>query len=263
MRIWWQSMSSPGHVAGYWPTLRGQLQSAADPETHFEVHGTRVGIIDQHRFFELLDMTSVLANAVTAQKQGFDAIAIGNILDPGLRAVRAMIDIPVLGLGETSMLVACLMGGKFSLILVNEFFGPRILENVRLYGLESRLAGLDQIPFDPHRIDQAFFDPAEKERCLADFVGAARRTIAAGAEVVIPAGGRLISFLDWAGLHSVDGVPILNGIAALVKMTETAVRLRDLTGVFVSRHGLYAPPPAGLLEKARDAYRTGYGIDDL
>ncbi len=250
-------------VAGYWPTLQKQLQAAAEPGTEFDVHGTRVGIIDQHRFFELLDMTSVLANAVTAQKQGYDALAIGNILDPGLRAVRALVDLPVLGLGETSMLVACLMGGKFSLILVNEFFGPRILENVRLYGLESRLAGLDQIPFDPHLIDRAFFDEAKKERCLADFVGAARRTIAVGAEVVIPAGGRLISFLDWAGLSAVDGVPILNGITALVKMTETAVRLRELTGVFVSRRGLYAPPPADLLERARDAYRTGYGIDDL
>lgn len=66
-----------------------------------------------------------------------------------------------------------------------------------------------------------------------------------------------------------EGVPILNGISALVKMTEMAVRLKEVTGVFVSRHGPPAaspaapppgadlPPAALLTEQAREAYRVG------
>ena len=263
MRIGWQSMSSTEHAVGYWPSLRQQLEAAGNPDTEVSVYGTRVGIIDQHRFFEFLDTTSVLANALKAEKEGFDAFVIGNFLDPGLREIRGMVDIPVLALGETCMYAACLMGGKFSLILVNQFFGPRIHENVQRYGLEKRLAGFGQIPFDPHQIDRAFREEAEKDRLIAEFTATARDTIAAGAEVVIPAGGRLISFLDWAGLRSIDGVPILNGITVTLKMAEAAVQIRRLTGVFTSRHGLYALPPADLVEKARDAYRTTYNIPDL
>ncbi|MBI3966376.1 MAG: hypothetical protein HY329_12150 [Chloroflexi bacterium] len=263
MRVWWQSMSAAAHTAGYWPELRKQLQSVAESGTEFDVHGTRVGVVDQHRFFEFLDATSVLANAVQAQRDGYDAFTVGNVLDPGLREIRAMVDMPVLGLGETSMHVACMMGGSFSLIFVNKFFKHRILENVKRYGLEGRLAGFDQIPFDPHAIDRAFLDSAEKERCLGAFIAAARRTIDAGSEVVIPAGGRLISFLEWAGLKEIDGVPVLNGITVLVKMIEMSVKLKHLTGVFVSRHGMYALPPEHLLAKGRDAYRSVYGVDAL
>ncbi|HEX2171874.1 MAG TPA: aspartate/glutamate racemase family protein [Dehalococcoidia bacterium] len=263
MRIWWQSMSSEAHATAYWPALRQQLQSYADPGTEIEVRGTRAGRLDQHRFFELLVTTSGLANAVSAERQGFDAMAIGNILDPGLRSVRAMIDIPVLGLGETAMMTAGLMGGKFSLVFVSQLFGPRILENARLYGFESRLAATDAIRSDPQLINRAFTDEAVKDECLADFQAAARRTIAAGAEVVIPAGGALVSLLEWAGLRSVERVPVLNALASLMKLTEATVRLRAVTGVFISRQGLYARPPADALDQAREAYRATYRIEDL
>ena len=70
---------------------------------------------------------------------GYDAVAIGNILDPALREARSMVDIPVLGLGETSMLTSCMMGSTFSLVGVNPYFGGRFEENVAKYGLRERL----------------------------------------------------------------------------------------------------------------------------
>ena len=68
--------------------------------------------------------------------EGFDAFLIGNIADPGLQEAREIADIPVLGLCELALHVACMMGASFSLVTINAKFTPRIVENVRRYGLQ-------------------------------------------------------------------------------------------------------------------------------
>ena len=62
--------------------------------------------------------------------------------------------------------------------------------------------------------------------------------------------------LPWAapGVHQVDNVPIVNGLIALTKMAEMAVRIRQLTGVFTSKRMMYAPPTGSLLADIRAAY---------
>jgi Asp/Glu/hydantoin racemase len=113
MRILYLSLSNTQYSANYHPYLASYIDRVASPGTEVEIRGARVGRIDSFRFWELLDTTSILDSVLDAQAQGFDAVAIGNILDPGLREARSMVDIPVLGLGETSMLIACMMGSRF------------------------------------------------------------------------------------------------------------------------------------------------------
>jgi Asp/Glu/hydantoin racemase len=126
-----------------------------------------------------------------AEQRGFNAVAIGNTLDPGLREARSMVDIPVLGLGETSMLAACMMGSRFSLVGVNPYFGGRFEENVAKYGLKERLAALEFLSLTPHELDACFSDESARKHAVEAFLSAARSTLDAGSEVVIPAGGRL------------------------------------------------------------------------
>ena len=54
----------------------------------------------------------------------------------------------MLGLCETSLHVACMMGANFSLVTINEKFTPRIVENVVHYGLKDRLAGVNRMKVD-------------------------------------------------------------------------------------------------------------------
>ena len=82
------------------------IDQVKSPDTDIELRGTRVGRIDSFRFFETLDWISILDSVIGAEQEGYDAVAIGNILDPALREARSMVDIPVLGLGETSMLTS-------------------------------------------------------------------------------------------------------------------------------------------------------------
>jgi len=268
VKILYQSMSNAENAVNYWKFQKGLLEKIADPDTTVDIVGTKVALVDQYRFFEFLDTNSVLDNGLKAEKEGYDAIAIGNILDPGLYELRQMLDIPVLGLCETSLLMAHMIGQRFSLIAVNEYFIPRIEENILRYGLEKRLVSIDTMRSSPPMLDKAFADPGMRDSALNEFYEGARNTIKKGAEVVIPAGGRLMAFLAAQEVYEVDGIVILNGITTLLKLTETAVKLKSIMGTFTSRKRLYAKPSTELLgkrsiEEIFRLYGQAYGLTNL
>ncbi len=263
MRILYLSMSREQYSSNYFPFLRRYVDEVASSGTTVDLRGTRVGRIDSFRFFETLDWISILDSAIDAELSGYDAVAIGNILDPALREARSMVDIPVLGLGETSMLTACMMGSTFSLVGVNPYFGGRFEENVTKYGLRERLASIESMGLTPHELDECFSDDEAKERAIAHFRVAARKGVERGAEVVIPAGGRLTAFLNAVGIREVDGVPLLDGTATLLAATEAAVKIRSTTGTFVSRRRLYAKAPSTAIAQAGAEYAAGYDLPAL
>ena len=115
----------------------------------------------------------------------------------------------------------------------------------------------------PHELDACFSDPSGREKAIESFTAAARASLDKGAEVVIPAGGRLTAFLNADGIREVDGAPLLDGTVSLVAATEAAIRIRRQSGAFVSRRRLYArlrrrrsPPPAA-------EYADGYNLPAL
>jgi Asp/Glu/hydantoin racemase len=165
------------------------------------------------------------------------------------------LNIPVLGLLESSVHLACLMGASFSIVNVNPKFTRKVAENVAATGLRSRLVSIDDMRIERGQVlDRAFEDPVVRDRVVDQFAGAARFGIGKGAETIIPAGGIVMAILAFAGVHRVDDVPIVNGLIALTKMAEMAVRIRRLTGVFTSKRMMYAPPTGSLLADIRAAY---------
>src|SRR5918999_4702400 len=151
MKIWYQSMSRfETKWKSYPKYLRQILDQVKDPDTEIEIHGiTKIGgFADQYRYLEYLETGEVMENVHTAMAQGFDAFLIGNIADPGIRECREIANFPVLGLCETSLHVACMMGANFSLVTINEKFTPRIVENVVHYGLKDRLAAVNRMKTD-------------------------------------------------------------------------------------------------------------------
>src|SRR3972149_7576306 len=137
MKLWYQSMSRQKAWGSYNKALRTILDQVKDAGTEIEVHGiTKIGgLADQYRYLEYLENGEVMENVQTAVKRGFDAFLIGNIGDPGIRECREIANIPVLGLCETALHLACMMGANFSLVTINEKFTPRIVENVTRYRL--------------------------------------------------------------------------------------------------------------------------------
>ena len=262
-KILYLSMSREEYSPNYFPFLRSYIDRVKSSDTEVDLRGTRVGRIDSFRFFETLDWISILDSVVGAEQDGYDAVAIGNILDPALREARSMVDIPVLGLGETSMLTSCMMGSTFSLIGVNPYFGGRFEENVTKYGLRDRLASIESMGLTPHELDACFSDESGRGRAIESFTAAARASLDKGAEVVIPAGGRLTAFLNAVGLREIDGAPLLDGTVSLLAATEAAIRVRQHSGCFVSRRRLYARAPDSSIAQAGTEYADGYHLPAL
>src|SRR5580698_5445774 len=225
MKLWYQSMSRQSEWGGYPRVLREILDRVRDPDTEIHVAGiTEIGGTgDQFRYLEYLETGEVLKNVHRAVREGFDAFLIGNIADPGLHAAREIANIPVLGLCESALHVACMMGANFSLVTINEKFTPRIVENVVRYGLMDRLAAVNRMAIDRLLdLKEGFDDPTARARIVAQFNQAARANTDAGAEVVIAAGGVVMALLADNAIHMTEtGVPILNGITNLVKLGET------------------------------------------
>lgn len=256
MKLWYQSLARQAQTIDYGADLRKVISAAAEPGTTVHVQGLAeaAGIGAHFRFLEYHDTREVIYNAIRAEKEGFDAFLIGNITDAGLRESREMVNIPVLGLSETSLHIASIMGANFGLVAIAEKWIPRLMENVERYGLRQKFAGIETMQTSPLDLRKAFRDDARRKDVIARFTAAAEKLVAKGAEVIIPAGGEVGVFVIEAGLFELDHAPIVNGIFELIKMGEMAVRLRTLTGRFTSKRFSYAPPEGDFLQRIREHY---------
>jgi len=256
MKLWYQSLARQTESTPYGALLKKVISSAADPGTSVHMQGVSeaAGIGVHYRFLEYHDSREVIYNAIKAEQEGYDAFLIGNISDAGIREAREMVNIPVLGLSETSLHMACIMGANFALVTISEKWTPRLLENVHRYGLERRLVGVEALNTSPLDLKKAMIDNEHREYIVAEFTAAAGRLQAKGAEVIIPAGGDIIVFLADAGIYEIERSPIVNGIVELIKMGEMAVKLKAITGRFTSKRLSYAAPSGDFLERVRNFY---------
>jgi allantoin racemase len=265
MKLWYQSLAREAQTIDYGADLKKVIAMAAEPDTAVHVQGLSeaAGIGAHFRFLEYHDTKEVIYNALEAEKQGYDAFLIGNITDAGLREARELVNIPVLGLSETSLHVASIMGASFGLVAIAERWVPRLMENVERYGQRGRLAAIETMQTSPLDLRKAFRDEARRRDVIGRFTDAAGKLVAGGAEVIIPAGGEVGVFVIEAGLFEFEKAPIVSGIFELVKMAELAVKLRTLTGRFTSRRLGYSRPSGDFLERIRDHYGPGVYPDPL
>jgi allantoin racemase len=263
MKIWYQSMTKASAWPAYNVALWNVISSVCDAGTEFEVHGIEGagGVGDQYRYLEFIETQEVLANVERATREGFDAFLIGNIADPGLREAREITDMPVLGLGETSGHFASLMAGNFALVTGSPKHVPRITENFRRYGHTHMLHSARSMQMVRLvDLDDGFSDSGAGRTLIDNFFAQCEAAGAEGAEAIVPAVGVLMVLLAKAGIHATpSGLPVVNGVKALVKMGETAVRLRAaMGGVWTSRRCTYQQPPASRLAEIRRHYGPVY-----
>ncbi len=249
MRIWYQSYVDYENGAIYWDRLRAHLAEIADPGTEIEVHGITPHDSYAHPIVEFRCAREVICNAVRAEREGYDAFIVGHFQDAGLYECRSVVDIPVVALGEASMLHACQLGQRSGIVTINPRYIAWFHHQIGKYGLERRVAGVHAMRFEPGEMLRAYASEALAEDIVRKFAEQARPLVAGGVDVLIPGGG--IPMLLFAGLrgHEVDGAPVINGIPIAVKATEMAVKLRRLTGLGVSRASDYVKAPPHVIEE--------------
>lgn len=252
VKIWYQSFVDPSQQAAYFRDLGQALQGTADPGVQFDLHGIDPPDLELHRLTEFRCSRQVVRNAFAAQQQGYDAVAIGHFQDGGLYEARAAVEIPVLSLGEASMLYACMRGRKIALVTINPVFIPILEEVVERYGLQGRVVAVKAITTDPALLVRAFTDPATYDRVVQQFREQAQPLVDAGVEVIIPAGGLPALLFSRLRNFSVGQAVVLNCITVLTTRTQTAVKLRRLNGTQASRASTFALPSAKALREFLD-----------
>src|SRR5258707_3545969 len=236
-RIWYQSFVHPVEQAPYIERLQALLDAAAGPGIRFEVHGLDPPDHLFHPLTEFRCAAQTIRNALEAERAGYDAFVIGHFQEPGLLEIRGGVDIPVVGLGEATLLAALSMGRRLGLVTIDPLFIEWHERQVRAHGLDQRVAGVRAIHVDLPAFMRAFTDDASYARVRADFVEQVRPLVAAGAEVIIPAGGPPMLLFARERPFIIDGALVLNGIAVVAKAAEMALALPRPTRSGVSPPG--------------------------
>jgi allantoin racemase len=96
----------------------------------------------ENEFDEALAAPEVIARVCMAERDGYEAVVIDCFGDPGVKASREVVNIPVVGAGEAAMYVAASLGHKFSIIAVDRDLLPMFYNNCTICGLTAKLASI-------------------------------------------------------------------------------------------------------------------------
>lgn len=254
MKIWYQSSSAFGYEPvwdEYGKTLQDQCVRIVRPETQVHVAGIPQMIrdVENWKSFQYYQNAQAIRNMMRAEQEGFDAVVIGCTLDVGLAEAKSMLDIPVVGISETSYHMAMTMGRLFAIVTSSSAFGEVYGEQVERYGVASRyMRGPYMVRASEQEIAMALTEP---EPMIEKFKQAAARAVEDGASVIIPAPAFLATLAHRAGLNSVHDALVLDTVSLAVKTAEMLVDLKT-AGIAPSRRiGVYAKPT---LEAQASAY---------
>jgi hypothetical protein len=176
------------------------------------VHGISPPDRHFHPITEFRCAQQTIFAALEAERAGYDAFVIGHFQEPGLTECRGAVDIPVIGLGEATMLFACSIGRRIGLVTIDPVFIPWHEEQVIRHGLTQRIGGVAAIKADLPRFMRAFTDAGEYAAVRADFVQQVRPLLDRGCDVLIPAGGLPMLLFPQEQPFLIDGAVVLEGI---------------------------------------------------
>jgi Asp/Glu/hydantoin racemase len=245
-RIWFQGATDKVHMAPYIAKVEAHLKSILEPDFEATFHTTTPPATTTHAITEFRIARNLIRNAVEAEKRGYAAMAITHFQDAGLAEVKSVVDIPVLGLGETTLLHACTLGRKLGLVTINPVFIPWHEDQVIRYGLRERVAGVRAVNATVKDFIDSFADEQALHRLRPLWERECRVLLDAGADVIVPAGGLPMMLFGGAEM---EGAPVVNGVTLIAKSAELAIKLRRLGMAKVSRRSNLVKPPDKALQE--------------
>lgn len=248
-RIWFQGATDRIAHHAYISRLEPHLRRIVDPQFDFSFNTVTPPATTTHALTEFRMARAFIRNTIEAERQGYDVVAISHFQDAGLAEAKSAVNIPVLGLGETTLMHACTLGRKIGLVTINPVFIPWHEDQVNRYGIAQRVVGVRAVDGKVSDFMDAFESEAGYKPLAAKFEQEVNHLINAGADVIVPAGGLPMLLFGGRFAAQMGGAPILDGLSIIAKAAEMAVRLKELTGLAVSRRSNYQNPPPKSLEE--------------
>ncbi len=261
MKIWHQSMTDLTKLPTYRRNMSEHAAKVLGSGHEVVIKGMPPGVYEQvapvialkYPYLEFLNTRYICEAAMAAEREGFDVMSIGCYLDTGLKLARSLVDIPVVSITETSMLLSCSLGKRFSIVTIDPFMVDHFITLVKEYGLMERVSSI--ISMDPPI--REFDMEGEGRHAEERFLNSCRKAIAEGADVIIPGEGVLNEFAFRRGIASFDGVPILDGNAAVWHYAILMAGLNQKNGLMVSRKLSYPKPSRETMDSIRAFHRIG------
>ena len=250
-RIWAQGATDQVGHRNYLARLLPHIKACTDPDFEVDFKTMTPSVTTVHALSEFRFSREVIRGAIQAEREDYDVFFMNHFQDVGLYEARAAVKMPVLGLGEATLLHACTMGRKLGLLAINPAFIPAHNEQIYRYGLQRRIAGIRAMEASISDYMEAFTSSAKKTELQAIFEREARRLIDSGADVIVPTGGIPMMLFGKEPGANVDGAPIVNGVTVVIKAAEMAVKLKRLGVSVASRipQSGFALPSAQTLDE--------------
>ena len=210
--------------------------------------GTEVDIVDvpegpssiESAYEEYLSIPGTLVHVQEAARAGYAGAIIGCFGDPGLDAARELVEMPVVGPAEASMLMACTLGHRFSVISVLESVVPSLRHLAHRVGVSEKLASV-------RAVDIPVLELAKnRERSISRMIDLGRRAVAEDGADTLALGCMSMGFLEAQQTIAAEvGVPVVNPVYAALKMLEALVG----AGLAHSKRAYPVPPKLAPYER--------------
>ncbi len=212
--------------------ILAEAQRAASDGSEILLRTASSGVEYIETRMESLLAGNAVAQIIAEEHENADAVVVAAFGDPGLPALKELVDIPVVGITEAALYTAALQGTRFSIVAISHRIKAWYTECVERNGLGGRLASIRSLKDSLPSIGSVQDDFRPMLLRLAHEV-----VDEDGADVVILAGAPLAGLAREIG-HQIP-VPVVDGISAGVKQAEALVAL----DCGVHRKGSYARPP--------------------
>jgi len=173
---------------------------------------------------EYLSVPGLIAQAVAAQNN-FDGIITGCFGEPGLDAIRELVDVPVVGCCGPALHMANLLGKRFSVLSPLKSTVPSTVELIERYGI-AHLASVRSLDIPVLEIRK------NRELAVERAASVARDTIEKDGADTLVLGCMSLAYQDVAkDISEKLGVPVVNPLYAAIE-----------TAVYLVRHKLVHSP---------------------
>lgn len=242
-------ISMPKEVFGpYYDLLMQDYRRFKGPDTDIRIRDVPAGLTDPgligYYGFRALNDREIARAMITADSEGFDAIAGACYFDSGIKTASSLLPIPVVGAGESAMHLACMMGSKFAVITSEPDWIVEMSHHLVQLGFERHAI--------PHKPVRSLSLPMDKlisammggdvGAVVDDFRAVADACLADGADVLIAGCGLISPMLSANGVNAVSGAPIVDPMISALKSAEMLVKLSASGMPVKSNCGLYRRP---------------------
>ncbi|KQP49137.1 aspartate/glutamate racemase family protein [Pseudorhodoferax sp. Leaf274] len=192
-----------------------QAARALAPDAEFTAIESRCGPAGIGGRADVVISALATFEAALEAAPGHDAVVVACFSDPGMTALREVLDIPVVGIGESAYLTAAMLGARFSVVTPGLRVAPMVHEAVQAAGLSSRFGGVTLV-------DDSVILSENRTPLLVE--GVARAVATQSAEVVV-LGGAVFAGLAQE-VAAASQIPVVGSVEAAVVQALALCRLQ-------------------------------------